>query len=61
MTKKVKIERKPIKVKRTRKISEEQREALRERMTKMRKKRKPAEYKISIKQFLLFQMMIFTL
>ena len=45
MTKKVKIERKPIKVKRTRKISEEQREALRERMTKMRKKRKPAEYK----------------
>ena len=45
MAKKVKIERKPIKVKRTRKISEEQREALRERMTKMRKKRKPAEYK----------------
>jgi len=32
MTKKVKIERKPIKVKRTRNISEEQREALRERM-----------------------------
>ena len=39
------IERKPIKQKRTRKITEEQREALRERMTKMRKKRKPAEYK----------------
>ena len=45
MTKKVKIERKPMKVKRTRKISEEQREALRERMKEMRKKRKPAEYK----------------
>jgi len=43
--KKVKIERKPMKVKRTRKISEEQREALRERMKNMRKKRKPAEYK----------------
>ena len=34
-----------MKVKRTRKISEEQREALRERMKDMRKKRKPAEYK----------------
>ena len=45
MVKKVKIERKPMKVKRTRKISEEQREALRERMKDMRKKRKPAEYK----------------
>ena len=45
MAKKVKIEREPIKVKRTRKISEEQREALRERMKDMRKKRKPAEYK----------------
>ena len=43
--KKVIVERKPIKVKRTRKISEEQREALRERMIEMRKKRKPAEYK----------------
>ena len=43
--KKVTVERKPIKVKRTRKITEEQREVLRERMTKMRKKRKPAEYK----------------
>ena len=43
--KKVTVERKPIKTKRTRKISEEQREALRERMTEMRKKRKPAEYK----------------
>ena len=45
MAKKVKIERKPIKTKRTRKITEEQREALRERMKDMRKKRKPAEYK----------------
>ena len=43
--KKTIIERKPIKMKRTRKISEEQREALRERMVEMRKKRKPAEYK----------------
>ena len=43
--KKTDIERKPIKIKRTRKISEEQREVLRERMTEMRKKRKPAEYK----------------
>ena len=43
--KKVTVERKPIKEKRTRKISEEQREALRERMIEMRKKRKPAEYK----------------
>ena len=43
--KKVTVERKPIKTKRTRKISEEQREALRERMIEMRKKRKPAEYK----------------
>ena len=45
MAKKVKIERKPTKIKRTRKISEEQREALRKRMKDMRKKRKPAEYK----------------
>ena len=43
--KKVTVERKPVKIKRTRKISEEQREALRERMKDMRKKRKPAEYK----------------
>ena len=45
MAKKVKTERKPIKIKRTRKISEEQREALRERMKEMRKKRKPADPK----------------
>ena len=45
MAKKVKTERKPIKVKRIRKISEEQREALRERMKEMRKKRKPADPK----------------
>ena len=43
--KKTDIERKPMKIKRTRKISEEQREVLRERMTEMRKNRKPAEYK----------------
>ena len=45
MTKKVKTEREPMKIKRTRKISEEQRAALRKRMIEMRKKRKPAEYK----------------
>ena len=45
MAKKVKTERKPIKIKRTRKITEEQREALRERMKEMHKKKKPAEYK----------------
>ena len=45
MAKKVKTEREPMKIKRTHKISEEQREALRERMKDMRKKRKPAEYK----------------
>ena len=45
MAKKVKVERKPMKVKRTRKITEEQREALRERMKLMRAKRAPAEYK----------------
>ena len=45
MTKKVKAERKPMKIKRTRKISEEQREVLRKRMLEMRKKRKPAKYK----------------
>ena len=43
--KKTVIARKPVKQKRTRKITEEQREALRERMKEMRKKRKPAEYK----------------
>ena len=49
MAKKVKIERKPMKVKRTRKITEEQREALRERMKLMRAKRAPADIKISTK------------
>tara|TARA_B100000949_G_scaffold58963_1_gene52098 strand:- start:5992 stop:6636 length:645 start_codon:yes stop_codon:yes gene_type:complete len=39
------VERTPLKVKRTRKITEEHREALRERMVEMRKNRKPAEYK----------------
>ena len=38
--KKTVIARKPVKQKRTRKITEEQREALRERMKEMRKKRK---------------------
>ncbi len=45
MAKKVKVEREPMKVKRTRKITEEQREALRERMKLMRAKRAPSEYK----------------
>lgn len=39
------VERKPIKVKRTRKITEEQREVLRKRLVEMRKRRKPADYK----------------
>ena len=52
MTKKVKVERKPMKAKRTRKITEEQREALRERMKDMRKKRKPAEQKNIYKKVL---------
>jgi hypothetical protein len=39
------VDRKPLKIKRTRNITEEQREALRDRMVEMRKKRKPAEYK----------------
>jgi len=45
MAKKVKVERKPMKTKRTRKITEEQREALRERMKLMRAKKTPSEYK----------------
>jgi len=45
MIKKVKVERKPLKTKKTRKITEEQREALRERMKLMRAKKTPSEYK----------------
>jgi hypothetical protein len=45
MVKKLKVERKPMKTKRTRNITEEQREALRERMKLMRAKKTPAEYK----------------
>ena len=45
MIKKVKTERKPLKTKKTRKITEEQREALRERMKLMRAKKAPSEYK----------------
>ena len=40
--KKTVVERKPLKVKRTRNITEEQREDLRKRMVEMRKNRKPA-------------------
>jgi len=43
--KKTVVERKPLKVKRIRNITEEQREDLRKRMVEMRKKKKPAEYK----------------
>ena len=43
--KKTVVERKPLKIKKTRKISEEQKEKLRERLAKMRAKKKPAEYK----------------
>ena len=45
MVKKLKVERKPMKAKRTRNITEEQREALRERMKLMRAKKTPSEYK----------------
>ena len=45
MAKKLKVEKKPMKTKRTRKITEEQREALRERMKIMRAKKAPAEFK----------------
>ena len=43
--KKAKVKREPLKIKKTRKISEEQKEKLRERLAKMRAKKKPAEYK----------------
>ena len=43
--KKTTIERKPIKIKKTRKLSEEAKEKLRARLAKMRAKKKPAEYK----------------
>ena len=43
--KKTVIERKPIKNKKTRKLSEEAKEKLRARLAKMRAKKKPAEYK----------------
>jgi len=43
--KKTVIERKPIKIKKTRKISEEHKEKLRTRLAEMRAKKKPAEYK----------------
>ena len=43
--KKTVIERKPIKIKKTRNLSEEAKEKLRARLVKMRAKKKPAEYK----------------
>ena len=43
--KKTTVERKPLKIKKTRKLSEEHKEKLRERLAKMRAKKKPAEYK----------------
>jgi len=43
--KKTVIERKPLKIKKTRKLSEEAREKLRARLAAMRAKKKPAEYK----------------
>ena len=39
------IERKPLKIKKTRKLSEEAKEKLRVRLAKMRAKKKPADYK----------------
>ena len=43
--KKTVVKRKPLKIKKTRKISEEHKEKLRARLAKMRAKKKPAEYK----------------
>jgi hypothetical protein len=43
--KKTVIERKPLKIKKTRKLSEEHKEKLRQRLAEMRAKKKPAEYK----------------
>ena len=43
--KKTAVERKPLKIKKTRKLSEEHKEKLRDRLAKMRAKKKPAEYK----------------
>ena len=43
--KKTVVKRKPLKIKKTRKISEEHKEKLRERLANMRAKKKPAEYK----------------
>ena len=43
--KKTVVERKPHKIKKTRKISEEHKEKLRNRLAEMRAKKKPAEYK----------------
>ena len=43
--KKIVVERKPLKIKKKRKISEEQKEKLRKRLEVMRAKKKPAEYK----------------
>ena len=43
--KKTVVKREPLKIKKTRKLSEEHKEKLRDRLAKMRAKRKPAEYK----------------
>ena len=43
--KKTVVERKPLKIKKTRKLSEEHKEKLRTRLANMRAKKKPAEYK----------------
>ena len=56
--KKIKVERKPLKVKKTRKLSEEHKEKLRARLAEMRAKKKPAEYKNIAKSVLANPMMI---
>ena len=43
--KKTAVKRKPLKIKKTRKLSEEHKEKLRTRLAEMRAKKKPAEYK----------------
>ena len=47
------MKRKPLKIKKTRKLSEEHKEKLRTRLAEMRAKKKPAEYKNIAKSVLI--------
>ena len=50
--KKTVVKRKPLEIKKTRKLSEEHKEKLRDRLAEMRAKKKPAEYKNIAKSIL---------